>query len=221
MSIVNIMKNIYLVRHGQSRSNDTGIMEDDMMTPLTSTGKKQAHILARRISKLHVDTLFSSPMERAKETAEIISRRIKIPTIINKYIYEKKKPIFFIGMNTRSKEFRNINDKFELGLLQEIRCKGGESFQDIVARADKFLVFLKKTKADNIVVVTHGVFIRVLIFRMLWGNKATLQNYFKFLHSTVTGNTGISLIVYDKLDKYLHVNNGWRLKCWNDSAHFG
>ncbi|MDQ5981548.1 MAG: 2,3-bisphosphoglycerate-dependent phosphoglycerate mutase [Patescibacteria group bacterium] len=77
------MKNactIYLVRHGESEANIKGLFGMD--TSLTNNGKEQANNLATSLKNIHFDAVFSSPLERAKQTADIIAleRRIAVET---------------------------------------------------------------------------------------------------------------------------------------------
>ena len=69
------MLKIYLARHGQSSDNKNAILNGHRDEPLTKIGRQQAEELADRISniKLHFDYIYSSPLERAFETAKIIS----------------------------------------------------------------------------------------------------------------------------------------------------
>lgn len=71
---------VYFVRHGESLANVNGLVagaEDD--SPLTEKGLCDAQAVAREVTKrikaseLHIDTIVSSPLQRARQTAEIIS----------------------------------------------------------------------------------------------------------------------------------------------------
>ncbi len=87
--------NIYLVRHGESELNKVSVHQTED-TPLSPEGIKQANKLAERIKKLKIDFIYSSPYKRAKQTAEIISKKLK-------------KPIEYCGGHTTrdEKPFRN------------------------------------------------------------------------------------------------------------------
>ncbi|HLD62134.1 MAG TPA: histidine phosphatase family protein [Patescibacteria group bacterium] len=66
---------IYFVRHGESVSNALGLRQGPD-GGLTAKGIKQAKILAKKFSKIPVDLIVSSPYDRAKLTAQIISKAI-------------------------------------------------------------------------------------------------------------------------------------------------
>ena len=66
---------IYLARHGQDEDNAAGILNGHRDQPLTSTGMKQASTVAEKIRRagLTFDAIYSSPLQRAYKTAQIIA----------------------------------------------------------------------------------------------------------------------------------------------------
>lgn len=71
--------NIYIIRHGEKIGDESG---------LTKIGKKQVKLLTKRLSKLKINKIYSSDLQRCKETAEIIKKQIKIPIIFEKALRE-------------------------------------------------------------------------------------------------------------------------------------
>ena len=74
---------IYFVRHGESEANIKGIFagqRDD--SPITQTGEQQARDTAKKIleENIQIDTIISSPLKRAFETAKIIAEEIGFDT---------------------------------------------------------------------------------------------------------------------------------------------
>ena len=67
---------LYLVRHGESTYNIDGIIQP-LGSELSEKGKEQAKFLAARFKNIPVDIIISSPLKRAKQTAEIIERVIQ------------------------------------------------------------------------------------------------------------------------------------------------
>ncbi|WWC87331.1 uncharacterized protein L201_002220 [Kwoniella dendrophila CBS 6074] len=63
---------IYFVRHGQTEDNVQGIIQGHKDTPLNDHGRKESERLAKRLKDLDIHEAWSSPLARAKETAEII-----------------------------------------------------------------------------------------------------------------------------------------------------
>lgn len=65
---------ILMVRHGQSTANATGVWQGQMDFPLSDEGRRQARLAGRALSGRDLDAVYSSPLARAFETAEIIAR---------------------------------------------------------------------------------------------------------------------------------------------------
>ncbi len=83
------MASVIFVRHGESLSNTRNIITSDYTGyPLTERGKSQAREAARELSGTKVDRLLTSPVQRAKETAEIISGVLRVMPSVDERIRE-------------------------------------------------------------------------------------------------------------------------------------
>ncbi|MCL4341971.1 MAG: 2,3-diphosphoglycerate-dependent phosphoglycerate mutase [Candidatus Thermoplasmatota archaeon] len=83
------MKLAILIRHGESEANVKNLIsEDTEKFPLTLKGRDQAKFIADQIGVFKFDGIISSPVLRARQTAEIISERIGIPYVIDSRIRE-------------------------------------------------------------------------------------------------------------------------------------
>ncbi|MDP2655923.1 MAG: histidine phosphatase family protein, partial [bacterium] len=69
-------KTVYFVRHGQSEGN-VGTVFQPLNSPLTEKGREQAEYIAERAASLSFESVVSSPLTRARETAEAIAKRTK------------------------------------------------------------------------------------------------------------------------------------------------
>ncbi|HEU5187772.1 MAG TPA: histidine phosphatase family protein [Candidatus Saccharimonadales bacterium] len=74
------MTTIYVVRHGQSVANARKEVAGSRESPLTLLGKKQALLAGQKAKALGVTRIICSPLERARQTAEIIARTTGIST---------------------------------------------------------------------------------------------------------------------------------------------
>lgn len=63
---------VYLVRHGEHQDAEHGLVDG----PLSARGKRQAELIADRLSGIPFDGVWHSPLERAAETARIIAERM-------------------------------------------------------------------------------------------------------------------------------------------------
>ena len=64
---------IYFLRHGQTDNNREGRMQGRVDIPLNETGRAQARCAARRLKSISFDAVYSSPLGRAVETAQIVT----------------------------------------------------------------------------------------------------------------------------------------------------
>lgn len=75
---------LLLIRHGQQQLKTDGTIADLVDPPLSEQGRQQASLLGERLSTLHLDAVFTSPLRRAKETADAIARYQRMePEIID------------------------------------------------------------------------------------------------------------------------------------------
>ena len=65
---------LLLIRHGQSTANASGVWQGQMEFPLSEEGRRQALLTGKALAEKGLDAIYSSPLGRAFETAEIIAR---------------------------------------------------------------------------------------------------------------------------------------------------
>jgi len=162
------MKNlkIYLFRHGQTYYNKNKIFTGWKNSHLTSLGKKQAGIIAKKLKDKQIDVAFQTSLSRSKDTLKIIlkfhpeCKRI----ITNDEIIERNYG-FLEGKSHKTiieKYGKKQFDKWHRGW--KIPPKNGESFEMIEKRVKKFIKFLvkfmKKNKV-NVAISAHGNSIRL------------------------------------------------------------
>ena len=72
------MADIVIVRHGDTAWNRTERFRGMIDIELDETGRKQAVLTAQRLAKLPVSAIYSSPVGRAMETAQIIAAPLEL-----------------------------------------------------------------------------------------------------------------------------------------------
>lgn len=210
-----VEKIVYFVRHGQSEGNISPVFQP-LESPLTEDGKKQAERIAERISKLNFEILISSPLARAKETAEKISMKTGKGPEFSDLFVERTKPTRVAGKSYEDEEASKLWDEWEKSLYTAgLRAEDGENFDDLIARADNALSFLKNKTEKEIVVVTHGFFLRTMIARVVMGESLTSMAFKNFQARVSMENTGLSVLTYGKTFE----GPAWRLWIYNDHAH--
>ena len=177
--------NIYLVRHGETDWNKERKLQGQSDIELNEYGRQLAHITARGLKDVDFDYAFTSPLIRAKETAQII---LSGKNVILKeddrlkeisFGVEEGQDIPYIKEN-KSNPLYN----FLFGMENFVPPENGESFQDIFERSSQFinekLLPLEKTQ-KNVLIVAHGAVNRSIINEIMgipiedfW--KVKLQN---------------------------------------------
>ncbi len=155
---------LYIIRHGQTEWNVEKRLQGWKNSPLTQKGRSDAERLAERLKDINFDYIYSSTQERAFKTAEIIKKDRNIDIIK----LETLKEIGFgkwQGMKIKDIEVEyknNYNTYMDTPHLYQ-PIEGSESFQDIFERAKKALDRIIENGGENVLIVSHGVTIRVLI----------------------------------------------------------
>lgn len=71
----------WFLRHGQTDWNRSGKCQGRRDVPLSMTGEAEAHAAAPQLKGLGIDAICSSPLQRARSTAEIIGRALELPVM--------------------------------------------------------------------------------------------------------------------------------------------
>jgi probable phosphoglycerate mutase len=160
---------LLLVRHGQSEWNAVGRWQGQADPPLTDVGRAQARAAARAIGS--VDGVFSSDLQRARETADVIAERIGVGPVIADPGLRERDAGEWSGL-TRNE----INERYP-GYLPDDRHRtfapsrgndlkrppGWESDEDVLARVLDAIQRVDLVIGDGDgLVVTHGGVIYVL-----------------------------------------------------------
>ena len=145
---------IYIVRHGQTDWNVEGRYAGRVDVKLNSKGIEQAKITAEKLSGIKFDKVFSSPLKRAIQTAEIICNG-KINT--DERIIERCNGELEGKLKTEIIEKIDFNDpdniKYGIEPITDFRNRINEFLDDIT----------KKYVGKNVLVVTHagvGIYIK-------------------------------------------------------------
>jgi 2,3-bisphosphoglycerate-dependent phosphoglycerate mutase len=132
---------LYFVRHGESQANTLKIISNrGRQHGLTEHGRQQAIALAARLQSVSPSHIFSSPLLRAVQTAEIFSEILSAPLQITDALREYDCGILEGRSDPASwQRHRQLRDTWLRDKQWESRIEQGESFLDIRAR---FLPFV-------------------------------------------------------------------------------
>jgi probable phosphoglycerate mutase len=152
----------FLIRHGQTKWKKIGFLSYTDLK-LTNKGIFQTKKIALKLKKEKIDKIYSSPLKRCKQTAEIIGKYLGLKVYIAPQLKEVNFGIFE-GLSLREAEkkypelfWARQKDKWNF------RIPHGESYKDAAERILKFLKKLLGKKHKNIVLVTHVTIIKILL----------------------------------------------------------
>lgn len=160
-----VKKMFCLIRHGATDWGKSGVEFGTADFPLNTEGIKQTRSLARRLKKHKWELILSSDLKRAKETATILSEELQIPLILQSSLRERNHGI----LTTESVLPGTVN------FLSKAR--GREPLGKFIKRVQTFGSFLYKHRQKNILVISHGGFLRTFAAVLLreqkhkWGNN--------------------------------------------------
>ena len=152
---------IYIVRHGLTEWNKLKKLQGAADVPLAKEGILLAEKTGEALRNVRFDICFTSPLSRAKQTAECVLGKRDVPIIPDKRIQEMSFGEFEglccreEGWNIPDLGFRNFFNAPEVYQPP----KGGESFEEVRARLNNFLeeLYQKEDLQDkNVLLSTHG-----------------------------------------------------------------
>jgi len=147
----------YILRHGEAKSNVDDIVScwpEKFKNPLTEKGKLQIESVAERLKSKNIDLIFSSPLLRTKETAEIMAKDLGLKIKFDKRLRE----IGFGIFNSKPAEefvkyFKDFND---LKDRMKTKSPGGENYTEVSKRVISFFKEVNnKYTGKNILIVSH------------------------------------------------------------------
>ncbi|MEB5246050.1 histidine phosphatase family protein, partial [Pseudomonas aeruginosa] len=139
--------------------------------------------------------ILASPYDRTRETAEIINEHIKVkkPIEFNPLLAERRNPSQIIGKSTNDPEIKKIVDMMDNTYhSDDFRIADEENFTDLKERAKLCLKFLESRREKRIVVVTHGIFLKMLIAYITIGDKLNSQDYNKISYFHPSNNASVT-----------------------------
>ncbi|HET6517602.1 MAG TPA: histidine phosphatase family protein [Nitrosopumilaceae archaeon] len=151
------MGSIIFLRHGQAQNNVKRVLAG--RTPgvsLTKDGINQAKKIAKFLKPMNISTIYSSPIERAQKTAEIVAKHNTVDYRIDERLIELDMGKFTgMAYDEIFKTHGNVFMKFYQGEL-EIAHNGVETFPQVKKRVLSIVDHvLNEHKGENVVLVTH------------------------------------------------------------------
>jgi probable phosphoglycerate mutase len=164
---------LYFARHGESEANVQQVFWNGAQGyGLTARGRAQAGQLADRLYDISFAALYSSPVLRARQTAQILSRRLDLPYqmhdglreydvgILEGRLYDDQAWQIYWAIEARWAKERDYTARIE----------GGESYEDMVARFAPLIEDLEDRYGqdqENVLLIGHGGLYRHMLPRLL------------------------------------------------------
>lgn len=199
--------NIYLVRHGETNYNKERLLMGQLDIPLNELGVSQAEKVARVLENKKISKIYSSDLQRASKTAEIINNSQDIPLELVPNFREHT--LGKLDGMKWSPEWDELDkNEFEERILKE----GGEPIDSFRTRIwDTFVKITENHSIDeNLLIITHGGCIRMIIMKILQATEEIFSNL-------SIDNCSLTKIVYlsqRKIHKYriININSNWYME---------
>ncbi len=187
------MNQLLVIRHGETEWSRTGRHTGLTDIPLTDQGRAEAAAARRTLLDWQVDQVVTSPLVRAKETAELVA--LDAPLRVDERLVEWDYGIYEGERTTETR--RSIPD----WSVWTHEIVGGESVESVGERVDAVLADVEAERADGVTAVfAHGHLLAILIAR--WCGLPAVEGR-RFALATAT----VSLLGWHREDRVVRALN--------------
>jgi broad specificity phosphatase PhoE len=153
-----VVEQVYLIRHGQTSWSLSGQHTGRTDLPLTEQGEQQARQLAPLLHAISFSQVLVSPMQRARRTCELagLGAQARIEPALHEWDYGDYEGLTRAQIQATRPQW----DVFHDG------CPGGESPEQVSARADQILA-QTQTMPGRVALFSHGHLLRALAVRWI------------------------------------------------------
>ncbi|MDC3417919.1 histidine phosphatase family protein [Aquibacillus salsiterrae] len=184
---------ICLIRHGETDWNLNEKLQGKTDIPLNETGRQQARECRDYFKDTEWDVLVTSPLRRAKETAEIINEGVHVPLVE----MEQLKEWSFGKAEGTTKEERDR-------LYPDKRYPGAETKGQVLERVmEGMKQIVDQYSNKKVLVVAHGAVISLILETISDGQIASKQT--RLLNAC--------------LNHVEHIDGNWKIHKYNDVSH--
>jgi alpha-ribazole phosphatase len=201
------MMRLILVRHGQTEWNAGGRYQGQSNVALSDTGRKQARFLAERFPVRQLDAIYTSDLDRAKETAECVGKRLGL-TVCPEKAFRELSFGDWEGLTYQEISSRWPEEAEKLFTApDELVIPHGETFRDLQKRAlDKIYSLYEKHIDQTVAVFAHGAINKTIL-------AGLMHIPLHYLWSLRQDNTAVNILRLD--DGYVMV------ELINSTSHLG
>lgn len=198
---------LILVRHGQTEWNAGGRYQGQSNVALSDTGRKQARFLTERFPVRQLDAIYTSDLDRAKETAECVGKRLGL-TVCPEKAFRELSFGDWEGLTYQEISSRWPEEAEKLFTApDELVIPHGETFRDLQKRAlDKIYSLYEKHIDQTVAVFAHGAINKTIL-------AGLMHIPLHYLWSLRQDNTAVNILRLD--DGYVMV------ELINSTSHLG
>lgn len=186
---------LYLIRHGTTDNNIDGRFQGSLDAPLNAQGLAQARCLGARFKDIALDQIYTSPLTRARQTAEGLRGNKPIALLSMRGLME------IDGGRMEGLTVAENNEKFP-GLIDIFKhnppafaAPGGETTRQVYDRMVKTIqTIVARHPGKTIACVSHGFAIQTFL---CWAYKTP----FNQMTQHILSNTGVCRFTFDAPDQ--------------------
>lgn len=201
------MTYIYLIRHCEAMGNLKRVFQGSTDCDISETGAKQLEYLKERFKNIRLDAIYSSPLIRARKTAEAVACGKGLEIITRRNLTE------LCGGVVEGRPFQEAFNSIP-GLAdtwnnhpQDFAPEGGEAMRNAYVRIyDEITELVRINRGKTVAVASHGGVLRCLMCRVLYNDINRLKDV------PWCENTAVTLLKIDDSNKI-------SVEFFNDYSH--
>ncbi|MEG0378112.1 MAG: histidine phosphatase family protein [Eubacterium sp.] len=189
---------LYLIRHGTTDNNASGHFQGSLNSPLNSLGFKQAKYLGKRFETIELDAIYTSPLIRARQTAEGLKGNKNLPLIpLDGVVEVDGGKLEGRTIAENDNDFPGLIDQFKYD-LPNFSAPDGESTRQVYDRVVDALTQIADENPDKtIACVSHGFAIQTFLCY-------AQGTAFEDMKQKILRNTAVSKFIFDE-DGTIHI----------------
>jgi broad specificity phosphatase PhoE len=164
----------FFLRHAESVSNaePDRDLPDEHGDRLTDRGHEQARLAARQLTDLGVTRLWSSPLQRAGETAAALAGPLALEVEVVDDLHELRESDGYGDRGGEDQRLRRWSEQMAEHPDDPTHSyRGGESFRDVYERVERLKTSLLEVSDERVLAVSHGILLRFFWIHSFMGNE--------------------------------------------------
>lgn len=164
---------VYFIRHGEAMddvNNEYGGWADAELSP---KGREEVAERAEDLAKrgINASIIYSSPLQRAKQSAEIIAEKPNLP--IEELVYLKERNTYGLLCGVNKELAEEKYPELVAAYKADEEVLGYEEYSFFVKRVKALIERLAKLPHQEVLAITHGKLLKALLEDIIGGNKVT------------------------------------------------